>query len=330
MLQRLLRYPYANARARALATAFAGPSVLTSLVEASGRAGAAEALDLPNVPHGEADRRLIGEYLRLAKRIAHSLPPAAGRVIWAYRERPAVENLKTLCRALLTGRPAETAGKRLLPGDFPRLLPADLSAASDLAGLVDLLPPSPYRRVVRQALLLRPEECLFRLETDLDRAFWNTLAARLASLSFFDRQAAREILGLRADLDRLRIVVRGWRESLPPGQVAAALPPLGSLFPRDRVRRALAAEEPETALRRLLPAVGGEDLLGAAGERLLQRRLYRELRRILRSPPFDLSIPLAVVLLKELETGDLQTVLEGLHFGAGKDGIVSRLIMHED
>jgi hypothetical protein len=53
----------------------------------------------------------------------------------------------------------------------------------------------------------------------------------------------------------------------------------------------------------------------------LFRRLRRHLRQMLLSPPFDISVPLSALLLKELEGHDLRAILGGLRVGAGREEI---------
>jgi hypothetical protein len=45
----------------------------------------------------------------------------------------------------------------------------------------------------------------------------------------------------------------------------------------------------------------------------------------MRSHPFDLAIPLATVLLKELESRDVQAILSGLRLGRRREEIMPLL-----
>jgi V/A-type H+-transporting ATPase subunit C len=187
------------------------------------------------------------------------------------------------------------------------------------------LPREPYRRLFRQALSLPPKDRLFFLEAQLDRLFWEQVRDRIDDLPRFDRAAAEEILGLRADLERFNLVHRGWRAGLGETLLQMGLPPLGTVYQERMVRRALAKEDAGSALRHLFPLPITGDPLSLNGELALARRLFRHLRRILRSHPFDISISLAAVLLKELESRDLLTTVEGLRFSRTREEIVPLL-----
>lgn len=323
MALRLIRYPYGAVRSRALATGLLKPAQVGDLLDCVSKTQAERWLEkMFDLPAGEVEVGLHEQFMVFARKVARSLPAAACGFIFIYLSRSQVENLKVLCRSLLAGR--RESGDFLLPNAPGKIVTAYSAAAETIEELAARLPSSPYRDVMRAALATAPEERLFRVESGLDRTFWESVREHSRCLARFDRLAALEILGMRADIDRCRVVGRGIRAGLPATTILSSLPPLGTLLPLRRVRLALKSENPTAAVARLLAGIV-DDPLATDTESLLFRRLYRHLRRILLSPPLDISVPLSALLLKELESRDLKTVFGGKRLGADREDIISFL-----
>jgi vacuolar-type H+-ATPase subunit C/Vma6 len=328
---RLLKYPYASTRARALATRLLSAAERRDLCGLRGREEVAKVLASRYfsgaAPQSwETERLVRWEYLIFGRKVARSLAGAPRRLLEAWLRRSQWDNLKVTVSALARGRSAPEIQPLLLPAlpGGPLSSPALLGAGS-LDELIARLPREPFRAVLRQALR-RPEmDRAVAVENALDGLFWQEIVALLDDLPYFDRLAAGELLGLRADLDRLQIVRRGRQAGLGAREIAAALPPLGGVFPPRRLSRALHSEDADRALGDLLPPPRPTAPLSPAGEAALARRLHERARRELRSHPFDLGPALAAVLLKELEVRDVQVILGGLRFGLPQDEIAGQL-----
>lgn len=318
MVMRLVRYPYGNVRARALAAGLLREPQFADLINSPSRAQTERLLDrLPGYSGVTDESALPAHYLAFGMKIFRALPASAGRLVGAYLSRSQVENLKLLCRSILTGR-RDLVERALLPEGPDRFVTEPMLAARSLEELAARLPPGALRGLLRAAMPAAPEDRLFYLDSALERIFWARLGECLTDLSLFDRLAAREILGMRADIDRFRVIGRGLHAGLPAETILSALPPLGTLLPHKQVRRALAAADPAAAGRTLLAAASRAPYDERDGEVLLFRRLYRHLQKTLRSAPFDVSVPLSALLLKELEIRDLQAVLSGQRLGADR------------
>lgn len=325
MLMRLVSYPYGNVRARALAAGLLREQQFADLINSPTIAQAERYLDrLPGFSGVTDESALHAHYVAFARKIAGALPASASRLVNAYLSRNQVENLKLLCRAILTGR-REFVKKTLLPEGPDKFVTEEMVAARSLEELATLLAPGPYRNLLRGATSVAPEDRLFYLDSALERIFWTRLVERLAELAFFDRLDAREILGMRADIDRFRVIGRGIHAGLPAETILFALPPLGTLIPPRQVRKALAAADPPAACRQLLTAATRAPFNERGGEVFLFRRLHRRLQKTLRSAPFDISVPLSALLLKELEIRDLLAVLSGQRLGANGKELTSFL-----
>ena len=214
-------------------------------------------------------------------------------------------------------------------GTWPQPLPTldspalpELGTVASFEALAAHLPAGPYRQVLenRSGTVVPSSTAL--IENRICHAYWQEVAFACDRLSAFDRLAAREILGLRADIDALRILRRGRETGLSADQLLRLWPPLAQLVDPGRLRRVLRSAVPEAGLQQLLQRAVGGDGASAGYENALRRRLQRELRRNLVCAPFDISLPLSVLLLKELEIMDLEGLLAGLRYGLGPREIV--------
>jgi len=324
MALRLLTYPYSSVRARALAGGLLAAGQVDELLGSVSTTQAELLLEQwLGVPRGSGERGGYVRFFAFASEVARALPAAGRAFVTAYMRRGEVENLKLLCRSLLTGR-GETVSEGFFPPWPPPLLPSGVATARSLDELTARLPRGPLRDLLLAAGESPPTERLFRLETSLERWYWDEVLAQARRLPHFDRLGIRELLALRVDIDRLRVIGRGLHAELPAGTILGALPPHGSLFFLHRVRRALASEDPASALASLFPTPLADPFV-SAGEVSLLRRLHRELNKTLRSAPFDLTVPFSALLLAELELRDIAAILGALRVGVAKDEALSFL-----
>lgn len=330
MLLRLLRYPYSNARSRALAAGFLKREGVSEMASLPSREQVARSLEpYFSVPEGDwsvIEWRVRAEFQSLGAKVAQALPGAGRRLLEAYLRRSEAENLKIACRGLLQGKKIEEFQHLFIPGAAAGGISVErLRQVQTLEDLIPVLRRRSYARALRHGLEAAEEKRLLSIELALDRAAWDDIAESLLDLNPGDRAEAAELLNLRADLERFNVVHRGWRGGLGERELLNALPPLGTAYPANRVRQALRSDDPEAGLKRIFPLSAGDNPLSAAGEVALLRRLFRELLKTMRSHPFDLAIPLATVLLKELESRDVQAILSGLRLGRPREDIAALL-----
>ncbi len=321
MLLRSMRYPFAATRARALATRFLGEKDFEELSQLPSLDKALARLREKTVFRAEFYRTGEGlnlEFLDFGRLISRSLSGRATALVKGYLGWVDVENLKVVSRGLLAGRSAEDFHPLLIPGGVEtRLSPENLRKAGSFEELAGSLPIHSFGKIFRKALELPEDGRLFHLETGLDHEFWCRIGDLLGKLSLFERRGAGDILGFRADIDRFNLIHRGWRAGLEDALVLNVLPPMGSIYRRGWVREALRSSSPADALSRMFPLPHVPNPLSSEGETALWRRLYHRLQRALRSHPFNISVPLASLLLKEIEIRDLEVVLNGLRLKRG-------------
>jgi len=325
MLRRFLGYPFGNAMARAIASGFESMDHLVDRFTAESTPSVRQAL----FPDGKGSEpsityQLCLELQRIGDRIATALPEAPGRVVRTYLQRSEIENLKLFCRTILGTGDGPPPASLLLPLPRNSRLPqAALADAESIDQFTAILPKGVLRDRLRHAAKVPPGDRLFAVETSLDRYFWENILGAAERLRPFDKSAAMEVLGGRADLDRFGIISRGLRAGLDTKVILSGLPDMGTAFPYRQVRLALCSGDPAGRIKELYPEPGVDDPLGRAGEIGLYRRLRRILQQVMRSHPFDISIPLAVLLLKELEIRETQIVMSGFLLGKERDELTA-------
>lgn len=320
MLLRFLKYPYASTRARILAIHFYG---LQDLQTVSGKTGYEEAFSSLKkerlIREGTEEVVLEGallgyDFLRLAQQLVRLLPRKEARMIRTYLRRIDLQNLKVACRALLREREEKTWQNLLVPPGPESGIPLLwLQKAESPEHLAELLSKTPYGEALRSGMERTGEQRLFFLESDLERIFWEQVRNSVRSLSWFDRRAAAELFGLRADIEIFNLLVRGLEAGMEKKDIQTGLPSFGMLFTPERISRILGRDDPQDALQADLPSKV-EKLSGPEGDVVLYRQMYRILQKRLREPPFDISASLSALLLKEIENRDLRIVLGGLRF----------------
>jgi vacuolar-type H+-ATPase subunit C/Vma6 len=321
MIWRLMNYPYGGVRARALATRLLEPRDIAALAESGSLNRAETTLESRLAGGGQEalECRLYADYLDFGRVILRTLPDPAAALLQAFLQRSWVENLLLLCRALTKSHPVETS-PALLPTLEKRPLP-DPDKVRTLKDLVGQLPAGPYRQALKRHAETTAEPSRAILENDLLRVFWDVLDDRTRQLPPVDRQAVTDSLTRRADIDALRVLRRGLAAGLGVETISAAWPRQSHLFTGGRLRRVVAAADPQTALEDLLQTtVPGSESDGPFEIRL-RRHLRQVLRRGLLAAPFTVLVPMSALLLKELEMMTLKGVLGGLRFGLDSEEI---------
>lgn len=329
MLGRLLKFPYANAKARAMIAGCMGKADMEMVLKAPSHQAAVALLRQRGMALDAAhDRRaevqLRGDYIAYGAKVARALRGEERSLLEAFLLRADVENLKTLCRALTGGEDLQRVYPLLVPAELVGGLSVDmLRRVRSFEDLLALMGRNPLQNVVRQSLESPPEKRLHRLEIALDGAWWGEVGQRLLPLAPFDRSVAEELLACRADIDRWHVIHRGLDARLAEDEVLNALPPLGTVFAPQEVRQALRSDDPVAVFRKRFPVKSVADPFAPAGEVALFKRLHRTLRRAVLAPPFDIAMALSAVLLKELEVRDLQAILSGLRLGGRPQPILA-------
>lgn len=321
----LRRYAYAQARIRARLARLLTRHQLELLAEyADANALRAE---LAALGHPERDETVLAGFAD----VLDMLEGPAREVVARYRDRYEAENLKALLRGVeRRAPPAEVlpllhaVGALAEPETARRVL-----EAGALVEAVDRLPAQPFGALLQrhvEATRPRPPERV-RLEALAEREAWERAWRATDALDRSDRRSARRVLGIRIDALNVMRALRLRAHGLAPEELAANAIRAGRHLGRAE-REALAHEPVEEWPARLART----PLAGAlsAGEphrveRALAALVGRAALRELRAAPFSIGLPLAWLVLLELQASDLRRVLEGHRLGRPPEWIASGL-----
>jgi V/A-type H+-transporting ATPase subunit C len=231
-----------------------------------------------------------------------------------------VDNLKAVLRGVATGALWEEIRYVLFPLGSSTVLPAQaMSEAGSMAAAVQHLRGTPYYRTLTHAMeRYTAEQSLFPLEVALDLDYWRELWSDVNRLSDRDRSQAQRIVGSLLDMNNLMWAMR-YRvyHHLSEEEIINYTLPIGYQV-RDAHVRAIAAgadiahvliqiypnlTDVESLLRE--PKVGLPEV-----ELQLQRHIAERCRAAFVGYPFHIGIPLAYVVLNELELQDLTVLIE--------------------
>ncbi len=270
---------------------------------------------------------LYEHYLSEAAKIIALFPLTVQELCRAFLLRFEIESLKVILRA--AGQQIDATALMLMLRPLPAAtaLPVDrLAAARSVDEIAEALVGTPFAQPLQEGLGASSSEAaqsLFAVETRLDRWFFTQLFAAAAPLSGRERALVRRLLGSIADVtnilwaQRLRTTYR-----LSPSETLPFMIPYGFRLDQ-RKRQALALWDGRQVLPISLPGVRR---LAVPLRPLLMGLLRREAFRPLLTIPFQAGVPLAYLLLCEIEVEDLRTIYEGKRWGLAPAQIAERLV----
>ena len=231
-----------------------------------------------------------------------------------------VDNLKAILRGLVAGAPWEQVRYVLFPLGPLTVLPVrSMAEAQSVEAAVELLRETPYHYTLAHAMeRYAAERSLFPLEVALDLDYWRGVWQDITRLAGRDREQALRIVGSLVDMTNLMWAIR-YRvyHGLSEEEIINYTMPFGYRV-RDQDIRAIAAQaDIAQVIAPLYPGFTDVDSLlhqpntGLAELELrLQRQIAERCRAAFLGYPFHIGIPLAFVVLNELEVQDLTVLVE--------------------
>jgi V/A-type H+/Na+-transporting ATPase subunit C len=236
-----------------------------------------------------------------------------------------VDNLKAVLRGVAAGASWDQVRFVLFPMNGYTVLPAqEMVEANSVASAIDLLRGTPYYDTLAHALgRYAAEQSLFPLEVALDLAYWRVLWRYVNVLSQRDREQARRLIGSLIDANNLMWAIR-YRvyHGLSEEEIINYTLPFGYRVHDQDIRAIASGADIAGVLARVYPDLGDvSEQLKTPGqlpmlELDLQRRLLRQCRGAFVGYPFHVGVPLAYLLLVELEIQDLTVLVEAKSMGA--------------
>ena len=231
-----------------------------------------------------------------------------------------VDNLKAVLRGIVTGASWDRVSHVLFPYGPTTVLPAEaMLEAGNVSAAIELLRGTPYHETLVFALeRYNLEQSLFVLEVALDLNYWRVLWTQISKLPDQDRGPAMRTLGSLVDVHNLMWAIR-YREyhHLTEEEVINYTLPFGYRVKDEAIRAVAAGADISQVVSRIYPGFTDVDVLLQESsnsfqelETRLQRHVASQCRATFSGYPFHIGVPLAYLILNELEIQDLVVLIE--------------------
>ena len=208
----------------------------------------------------------------------------------------------------------------LFPLGAASSIPAQAMVESGSVGTaIDLLQGSPYEEALSFAMKrYSAEQNLFPLEVALDLNYWRRLWAEAKKLSGQDREQSTRIIGSLLDMNNLLWAIR-YRvyHKLSEEEVINYTLPFGFRVQDSDIRAIAAGADIASIISRIYPGIPDVSALlenPQSGlpklEFQLKRQLVKQCLAAFVGNPFHIGIPLAFLVLSDLEVQDLIVLIE--------------------
>ena len=208
----------------------------------------------------------------------------------------------------------------LFPLGSASVLPAQAMVESgSVATAVDLLQGTPYEEALSFAMKrYSTEQNLFPLEVALDLSYWRRLWAEAKKLTGQDREHGVRIIGSLLDMNNLMWAIR-YRvyHQLSEEEVINYTLPSGYRVQDSDIRAIAAGADIASVITRIYPGITDVNALlenPQTGlpklEVLLKRRIMQQCLAAFVGSPFHIGIPLAFLVMSDLEVQDLIVLIE--------------------
>lgn len=231
-----------------------------------------------------------------------------------------VENLKAVLRGIVTDPTWDRVHDVLFPYGSMSVLPAQaMVEAGNVSAAVELLRGTVYEETLSFAMKrYSAEQNLFPLEVALDLSYWRKLWQEAKRLSGQDQQQALRVVGTLIDMNNLMWSIR-YRvyHNLSEEELINYTLPFGYHLRDEDIRSIAAGADIVSVVQRVYPGIPDLNILleePRGGLPLLELQLKQNLMRQCMSAfvgdPFHIGIPLAYLVLCELEIQDMTVLLE--------------------
>jgi V/A-type H+-transporting ATPase subunit C len=266
---------------------------------------------------------------------AHTKP-----LLSQYYRHYEVDNLKAVLRGIVTGASWNQVLFVLFPLGPDSVLPArEMVETENVAAAIELLRGTTYYDTLSHALeRYAAEESLFPLEVALDLNYWRELWSSVNQLANQDRTQARRIIGSLLDMNNLIWAIRyRMYHHLSEEEIINYTLPFGYQVRDEDIRALAAGADILQIVTRLYPDLPNQDLLLQEPRRglpelevQLQRHVADQCRAAFTGYPFRISIPLAFLVLNELEIQDLTVLIEAKSSQVPEEGYKPYLVMNPE
>jgi len=268
----------------------------------------------------KVDRAIKGRLADSYYSVIHMAPEHARSLLKQLYRYFEVQNLKAVLRAIITDPSWERVQDVLFPMGSMTVLPEQAMVESGSVGAaIELLQGTPYYETLSFAMKrYSAEQNLFPLEVALDLYYWRQLWQEAKKLQGQDREQAARIIGSLMDVNNLMWVIRyKIYHGLSEEEVINYTLPFGFRVRDEDVRAIAAGADLSSVVGRVFPGIPDLNALleePRAGlpklEIELKRRLMQQCLAAFTGNPFHIGVPLAFLILSELEIEDLTVLIE--------------------
>lgn len=248
-----------------------------------------------------------------------------------------VDNLKAVLRGILAGSSWDQIRHVLFPLGKAGILPAQaMVETGSIASAIELLKGTPYYSTLAHAMQrYNVEQSLFPLEVALDLYYWRTMWEEINRLPKDDKEHALKIIGAILDMNNLMWAIR-FRVyyHLSEEEIINYTLPFGYRVRDSDIRAIAAGADIPQVINRVYPNLPDisvylmEPRRGLPQmETQLQKQVYEECRRALIGYPFHIGVPLAFLVMKEMEVQDLTVLIEAKSSNTNPDDYRPLLVL---
>ena len=325
-------YAAISARVRAMYSSLLGPQELARLSEApdfSSLIGQLkntsygpylESLKDKDLTPQKVDLQIKGRLADSYYSVIHVAPENARPLLKQLYRYFEVQNLKAVLRGIVTDPSWERVRDVLFPLGSMTVLPAQaMVEAGNVGAAVELLQGTVYYETLSFAMKrYSSEQNLFPLEVALDLYYWRQLWKEAKRLQGQDRDQALRIVGSLMDMNNLMWVIR-YRvyHQLSEEELINYTLPFGYHVRDEDVRSIAAGADLGMVVGRVYPGLSDINTLldePRSGLPQLEVRLKRHIMKqclaAFTGNPFHIGIPLAFLVLSDLEIQDLTVLIE--------------------
>lgn len=281
----------------------------------------------------QIQKRLADVYVTLI----HAAPSQTRPLLTELFRHFEIDNLKALLRAIVTNSSWEQVRDILFPlGTFTKLPAEKMLEAGTIEAAVAQLTDTPYYDTLSHAMKRYTEErSLFPLEVALDLNYWRNLWINANRLPGQDRTEALRIIGPLVDMTNLMWALR-YRvyHHLSEEEIINYTLPFGYRVRDEDIRAIAAGADLARVVMRVYPGLKNVDELLQDPERglpklelQLQRWLRQKLNAVFTGYPFHIGLPLAFLVLNELELQDLTVLIEAKATGKAPADFMPYLLL---
>ena len=252
--------------------------------------------------------------------VIHMAPQHARSLLKQLYRYFEVQNLKAILRAVIIDPDWESVQDVLFPMDSLTVLPAQAMLESGgIGAAIELLQRTPYYDTLSFAMKrYSAEQNLFPLEVALDLYYWRQLWAEAKKLQGADREQALRIIGSLMDVNNLMWVIRyKVYHDLSEEEIINYTLPFGYRVRDEDVRSIAAGADLAMVVGRVFPGIPDLNALLEEPRRglpqlevILKRRLMEQCLAAFIGNPFHIGVPLAFLILSNLEVQDLTVLIE--------------------